>query len=200
MDMKFVGDVIDHLNAEFGDFIPVEGGMRDRAIKRLLSKRCSDDELREAARWLSQHWEQKKSPQLHDLLAIIDRTMNGKHGREKILDASGRASELKMRYTDTYLAMNARRGDARCEICAADFVGRGVDEDDPLLWHTHFHLADICADAALEIAIANAVRLVGHSLEKKCRPMNQEELDSRFGRFMALRKAMCPQFESAVRK
>lgn len=197
---EYIISVVEEFEIEFPGFVGSMIGAKDMIVRRLLKEyRSPADEpiIREAAGVLAKTWEGKRPPGLRNLLNAIEAARSSRKGSERMEPVRARVAAHVDAFTETFLAMNAKQSGDRCELCAADFVGRGVEVDDPLLWHTHFHLAEICADAALEIAIANAARAMGHPLEKKCRAMTAAELDARNERFHDLARLIAPRFAPA---
>lgn len=197
---EYINEVVDEFEIEFPGFIGSMVGAKNLIVRRLLKEfRTPADKpiIREAAGVLAKTWEGKRPPGLRNLLNAIEAARSSRKGSERMEPVRARVAAHVDAFTETFLAMNSKQGGDRCELCAADFVGRGVEDTDPLLWHTHFHLAEICADAALEIAIANSARSMGHPLEKKCRAMTADELEARNERFHELARRIAPRFAPA---
>ena len=187
---QLIADVVDHLNTEFGDFAPEKGGSRDRAIRRIKAKAVHPERLREAAKNISRDWEKNRSPTLHDFLLAIDAVEGSYQGRDKIEAVQGGANGVRAKYSDVMLGMSARPSSTLCGLCYDEFVGRGVKESDPLLWHEHFSIADFDANVALEVAVMIARDKAGHALEKKCRPMTIEERERNAARMRSMALSM----------
>lgn len=120
-------------------------------------------------------WKPNRNPTRPEIAKYIERAKTDEAGRGKVRECYAEARAIRDRHGDRFLAMCAQPAQFVCQTCADDYVTRGVDIGHPLLRHTHFSLADLDHDPALELAVISAKQAVHHPLESIAQPRTQEQ-------------------------
>jgi hypothetical protein len=178
LNPKHAGEIVDQLQADFGDFIPRDDEtIKRNTIRRLVSLDVEDEVASAGARELFRTWTGRRAPTLRDVVAAIEAEAQRRASRRgSSVEAAGqRASNFKLSIGVEFLALFAEPAATVCELCRAEYVPRGVMPDDRLLRHRHFTIREVDQDGALELAIAQAKAAMRSPLEAKARPIDPDQ-------------------------